>query len=376
MARVGWLFEFGELNGAERSLLATLDGVREAGFDPLAIAPTSGPLRASLQSGGVEHIPFDVRDPSGRRRDGDELRHELTDLLSSQKLDLVHANSLSMGRLSGPVVAGIHLPSIAHLRDILRLSRQAVTDLNRHTRLLAVSQAVHAFHVAQGLDDANTHVIYNGIDLDAFQPRTPSGFLHKQLGLSDRAVLFGSIGQIGLRKGQNVLLEAFARITDKHAAAHLLIVGRRHSQKDEARRFEEDLHHRATKGDLSGRVHFLGECDDVAHLLPELHALVHAARQEPLGRVLLEAAACGLPVVATDVGGTREIFPTENEGGLLVAADDVEGFASSWGRLLNDRSLHARLSSAGRARAVKQFAIQRAAGKLAAQYKTVIAEAG
>ncbi len=373
MARVVWLFEFGELNGAERSLLATLDGLRQAGFDPMAIAPTTGPLMPRLLAAGVQCVPFDVRDAEGRRRDGDALRRELTLHLSARRIDLVHANSLSMGRLSGPVLADLGLPSIAHLRDILRLSRQAVADLNRHTRLLAVSRAVRTYHVAQGLIEANTHAVYNGVDLDSFRPRVASGFLHKRLGISRQAILFASIGQLGLRKGQDVLLQAFAQVADAHTAAHLLIIGRRHSQKDEAVRFEEALHDRAKRDDLSSRVHFLGESDNVAGLLPELHALVHAARQEPLGRVLLEAAACGLPVVATDVGGTREIFPTAADGGLLVAADDADALASAWERLLGDGSLHARLSTGGRKRAAEQFAIARAVGNLAAQYTAVMA---
>ena len=75
----------------------------------------------------------------------------------------------------------------------------------------------------------------------------------------------------------------------------------------------------ASQPPLAGRVHFLGNRHDVAQLLSECTALVHAARQEPLGRVLLEAAACGTAVVATDVGGTREIFPLDWRRDLSAA---------------------------------------------------------
>ena len=71
-----------------------------------------------------------------------------------------------------------------------------------------------------------------------------------------------------------------------------------------------------------------------ALLLNELTLLGHAARQEPLGRVLLEAAAAGVAVVATDVGGTREIFPTEADAARLVPPDDAATLAAAMLELL------------------------------------------
>ncbi len=374
MTRVAWLFEFAQLNGAERSLMATLDGMRQQGFRPVAVGPSEGPLPLQLQAAAVETVAFDVRDRQGRRRDRETLEQELARHLQGLQVDLVHANSLSTGRLSGPVVAELMLPSIAHLRDILRLSRPAVIDLNRHTRLLAVSNAVRRYHVDQGLHSGKTHVTFNGVDLERFRPRTPTGYLHRELGIVPEAMLFATIGQIGLRKGQDVLLEAFSRIARRHEVAHLIVIGRRHSQKDEAIQFEENLQRRADSNDLQARVHFLGQREDIAELLPELHAVTHAARQEPLGRVLLEAAACGVPVIATNVGGTHEIFPTEESGGLLVADEDVDGFASAWARLIDDSDLRARLAAGARRRACEQFDIEQAVENLAAHYRGVLSE--
>ena len=95
-----------------------------------------------------------------------------------------------------------------------------------------------------------------------------------------------------------------------------LIIGQRFSEKEESRQFEAGLH-QAGAGPLAGRIHFLGVRDDIPEILNELTLLVHPARQEPLGRVLLEAAAAGVAVVATDVGGTREIFPPESDSACL-----------------------------------------------------------
>ena len=130
-----------------------------------------------------------------------------------------------MGRLSGPVVAELQLPSIAHLRDIVKLSRQAAADLDCHARLLAVSAATRAFHIAGGLAAAKTRVLYNGVQLDRFCPRPASGYLHRELGLPPGAQLIGTIGQISLRKGQDVLARAAATLAGKLANVHYLVIG-------------------------------------------------------------------------------------------------------------------------------------------------------
>jgi glycosyltransferase involved in cell wall biosynthesis len=362
------LCEYPTLNGGERSMLATLDGVRAGGFAPTVIAPPDGPLASELAARSIELIPFECRTADGTRIAQSQLREELAEILRSRRPTLLHANSLAMGRLSGPVAADCGLPSIAHLRDIVRLSTQAVADLNRHRRLLAVSAATREFHVAHGLDAHKTHVLYNGVDLDLFCPRTPTGYLHRELSLPLDAQLIGNIGQIGLRKGQDVLLEAARVVVDRWSTAHFLIVGERNSEKDESRDYEDRLRHAASG--LSGRVHFLGRRDDIPLLLNELTLLAHSARQEPLGRVLLEAAASGVAVVATDVGGTREIL-AHKTAARLFPPDDAASLASAILELLGNRQLAERLGGAARRCAEERFDIWTTVSKLLEHYKTL-----
>jgi len=214
-------------------------------------------------------------------------------------------------------------------------------------------------------------VLYNGVDLREFRPRPPTGYLHRQLGLSSDALLVGAIGQIGLRKGQDVLLRAAEMLPLALPEVHYLIVGQRSSNKAESRQFEASLH-AAAKGALAGRVHFLGVRDDVDRLLNELTLLVHPARQEPLGRVLLEAAASGVAVVATDVGGTPEIFPS-GATARLVPPDDPTALAAAMRELLLDNSLRQQLGHAARQRAEAAFSADRAAAEIAAHYGSLCA---
>ena len=355
MPRLLIVCEYPTLLGGERSMLSTLPAITAAGFDVHVAAPHLGPLAEEVHRRGL---------PLHSWRDPDELAKTLDRV----RPDLLHANSLSTSRVAGPVAVAADVPSVGHLRDIVKLSRQAVDDLNRHRRMVAVSQATREFHLAQGVDPAKCDVVYNGVDLTVFRPRPASGYLHRELGLTVGAKLVATIGQIGLRKGMDVALAAAREVPD----VHWLVVGERTSTKDESLEFEQRLRAAANEPLLAGRVHFLGSRNDLSALFPECALLVHAARQEPLGRVLLEAAACGLAVVATDVGGTREIFPSEAEGALLVPADDATALADAVRTLLGDQGNRLALGQAGRRRMEVAFDVRLAAARLVDLYRSVL----
>jgi len=372
MPRLLILCEYPTLNGGERSMLATLVGVRAAGFDVAVAAPPAGPLAHALRERGVDLLPFDVGDAGGKRPSLAARREVLAVLLRRCRPDLLHANSLSMGRLSGPVTRELEIPSLAHLRDVLKLSRRAIGDLNAHTRLLAVSAATRDFLVAEGLDASKTRVLANGVDLSEFRPRAPTGYLHDELRLAPEAKLLGTIGQIGLRKGQDVLARAATLVARRRGDAHFLVVGERFSEKEESRRFEAELR-RAAWGVLAGRLHLLGRREDVPRLLNELTLLVHPARQEPLGRVLLEAAASGTPTIATDVGGTREVFPPTAGAAVLQPPDDADALGAAVVELLDDAPRRQAIGRAARQRAEDAFDVRKTTADLLAHYHEVLA---
>ena len=374
MNDVAILCEYPTLSGGERSMLATLGGVRAAGFSVEVFAPPRGPLACAFAERDIEVVPFSIFDATNRRAAQSALRAELDRLLRDRRPRLLHANSLAMGRLAGPVAAELRLPSIAHLRDILRLSPQAAADLNCHTRLLAVSAATRACHVAAGLDPAKTHVLHNGVDLAQFCPRPRTGELHRELGLPADSLLVGAVGQIGLRKGFDVLARAAELLAGELPHMHYVIAGERWSDKDESRRFEAQLR-AAAAGPLAGRLHLVGYRADMPRFLNELDLLAHPARQEPLGRVLLEAAAAGKPIIATDVGGTREIFPLGAGAADLVPPDDPQSLAHAIRTLMLDPARRAALSAAARRRAEDAFGSERAVAGLVRHYRDVAAEA-
>lgn len=344
-------------------MLAALDQLADGELQIAAIAPQRGPLAEEFAQRGIVQVPLILRDRHGRRLPRTAACENLLEAVRRCAPNLLHANSLSMGRLTGAVAAQLNLPTVAHLRDIIKLSRAAVDDLNSNTRLLAVSNAARTFHAGQGLDADRLRVVYNGVDCREFRPRPATGTLRRELGLPDGTVLVAAIGQIALRKGYDVLAEAAAMAAPRMPQAHFVIVGERLSSKQESIEFEHRVLRRFQRAGLARRLHGLGFRSDVPYIMNECHLLVHAARQEPFGRVLLEAAASGLPIVATRVGGTEEIL-ANGVSAWLVPPDEPAELADAMTVLYAEGELRRRLAECAREEIERRFDIRRTASQL------------
>lgn len=369
--RIGILFEYSSMNGGEHSILNMIDCLKGSDCHFEVLAPPTGQLADEVRCRELSFTEFQLRDVSGARKTSAELASELAALVQRLRLDLLHANSLAMGRHLGGIADKLSVPTTSHLRDIISLKQKVVADLNRHQKLIAVSQATCQFHFNQGMDQERLVTVYNGVDSDRFQPRTGLGVLRRQLGISEEAFLVVTIGQICLRKGQVCLPEVAKLTQGDQRPFHFLLAGERHSTKQESIEFDEKITRDFEAYGLANRLHRLGYVQDVARLLNEADVLLHPARQEPLGRVLLEAAASGTPIVATNVGGTPEILE-HDKSALLVAPDDVSGIAASLSRLVNDSQLSEQLAQAARTNVMSRFTPAVQARKLFEIWEAVI----
>lgn len=354
-------------------MLACLDWIRQhdSNFEFVAIAPEIGPLAQELTRREIEVLPwFSGSDPTTRPTRL-ERESQLLQLVERASPDLLHANSLSMGRLTGSIARRLMIPTSTHLRDIIHVSASAMAELNCNRRLIAVSQATVEAHVARGMERERIVVIRNGVDLAQFQPRPRQGWLRRELQLADSSLLIATIGQIGLRKGQDVLAIAAPDIIRQIPSAHFLMLGERTSTKLESIEFEQSIHRSFAEQNLTKHLHMLGYRNDVATLLPEIDLIVHPANQEPFGRVLLEAAASGVPVVATRVGGTEEIV-VDGVTGILVPARDPAALADAVVGLLRDASQREAMSVAARHHAVGNFEITQCARQLVEEWRRLI----
>lgn len=365
--RVLSVFEYGSLHGGEQSWLAVAPALRQRDIELCAAAPPDSPLAVQLETVGVPCLPLEME----RNREPDDagLLISLQEIITQRRIELIHANSLSMSRRIGRLASDLPCATIGHLRDIIKLSRKAVADINRNQMLVAVSAATKRFHIQQGLAEARTRVVYNGVDLTLFQPRR-DGRIRAEFAIPASAHVITSIGQIGMRKGLDVAAAAIHDLALRNESVHWLVVGERFSQKEEAVEFERQLH--LTSAAIgTPRVHFLGVRSDIPNILAGSDVLLHSAKQEPLGRVLLEAAAAGTPIVATDVGGTSEILEDEVSA-LLIPANDVERTIAALDRLIANKSLRLALGKQARLRAVNRFNIPQAADSLAGCFRAAL----
>ena len=289
-------------------MLSVLPLIQDDGFEFIVAAPADGELASHLDSIGLRVEPFGCG-PSGERIDRTTKVTQLRSIVGRTEPDLIHANSLSMSRIVGAMRSEFSSPTIGHIRDILNLSKKAIADIANNDRVIAVSHAVKHHFIGCGIPSSKIDVIHNGVDLERFRPRPKTGALHRELGISPKTKIVLSIGQLGMRKGVDDSIEAFSQVAAELPDLHMLIIGERHSEKAEAIEYEAKLHDMADRDGVAGRVHFLGRRSDVPAIMNEADVLLHLAHQEPLGRVLIEAAASSCCVLTTAVGGSCEIFP-------------------------------------------------------------------
>jgi len=366
--RIAILMEFPSLLGGERSLLAVIGQLKKQ-YELFLFAPMTGLLADQIKSSGLNHIPFNIRDEQGIRKSDEVLLGELLPLLSEVDCQIVHGNSVSMARFLGrhrerfpPIVT-------AHLRDIMKLSARAIQDISCLNRLVAVSEATAKSYRHQGVESDKMQVIYNGIDLNSFLQGASLNLhselnLHRELNLPCSVCFAVTIGQIGLRKGHDVLIEAISQIANSDPDWHYLIVGERHSTKAESRVHVEKMLESLKASGNEDRVHWLGYRTDVAKILEQAELLIHPARQEPFGRVLLEAAAMGKAIIATDVGGTSEML-VHRESAWLVPPDDARSLSDACNKLMSEPETREQIGSNAKHRISKQFSIEKSARQLA-----------
>ena len=364
-------FEYPTLNGGEFSLLAMLESLGRTAFDFVAAAPVAGPLAGRLHKLGIPVHPLVLRDAQGRRPSVEQINAHLRDRVRHVSPHLVHSNSLAMGRMVGRIAPSLSMPCTAHLRDIIKLNKTAVSDLNHNTKMIAVSHATKQFHVNQGFEPGRVQVIYNGVDTKRFRPAPATGTLKRELGLHDSAVLVANIGQTCLRKGQTLLARAAVTLAETCPEAQYLFIGQRHSQKSETVAYEELIGQIFREAGMADRLFCLGFREDVPALLNEVDLLVHTAHQEPLGRVLLEAAACGQAIVATDVGGTREIL-TDRISAMLVPPDNLDALVGAIQPCLEDRDGRIRLGQNARSQVLERFSLPQAAASVCSFWRSFV----
>jgi colanic acid/amylovoran biosynthesis glycosyltransferase len=229
-----------------------------------------------------------------------------------------------------------------------------------------VSEATLAAATAQGLSRAKASVITPAVDPDFFRPPEdappPDG----------RVLRLVDVGWLRWRKGWEYALQAVAELAAEGAAVRFDIVGadppRDHAEPTERWR----IAHTAQDLGIDALVHVHGPIPqaEVREHLRRADVLLHASLAEGIPNVVLEAMACGRPVVTTDAGGTREAVRDGVEG-FVVAPRDTDALVDSLRTLWRDPELRRRMGEAGRERVLAEFTLERQADRFADFYDRV-----
>ena len=353
MPRIAYFFEHPSVSGAEGSALDALRYVEGGEFAVTAFSPSQGELADRLRALGIEVKPWSVpRSPEEEEALGISLKRE--------GFDLLHANTLQLGRLTGRLSEKCGIPAVAHIRAFGTLSGRARENLRANRFLIAVSRAVAENLTESGIPAGRIKVVYNGVSA---APPALSGApsVRKELGVNEESPLVAWAGQITVRKAPDVFLEAAEILGGEFEKLHFVLAGELFGAKEENVALKEKILAAARSGPLGGRLHFLGWRRNAVRIIREATVLLHTARQEPLGRVLIEALAAGTPVVATAVGGTPEVL---GDRAILIPPDDPEKAAAETAELLRDSALRRRLSEDGIRRWRRLFQPDRAAREL------------
>lgn len=219
-----------------------------------------------------------------------------------------------LGRwLNLPTSITLRGTEVPHSRNPALRARVAKA-LARATRVFSVSDSLRQLAISLGMPAAKGRVIGNGIDLDRFQP-VPRAEARQRFGLPEDARVLVSVGALVERKGFHRVIECLPELLQEQPNLHYLIVGGANPEGD----MLPELRAQVAAAGLEEKVHFLGALppEDLKWPLSAADVFVLATRNEGWANVFLEAMACGLPVVATDVGGNREVVCRPELGAIV-----------------------------------------------------------
>jgi glycosyltransferase involved in cell wall biosynthesis len=351
--------------GAEKQLTLLAAGLPRDRFDVHVCALTrGGPLEEPLRKAG---IPVTV---IGKSWKFDPLAYRrLRRLIVRLQPDLVHTwifAANAYGRWAARSAGVKHLVGGERCVDTWKQWHELAIDkyLARYTqRIVTNSSGVRDFYAEHGLPADKFVVIPNGVEPWAPRPPKSREELLAELGLPVTARLIAAVNRLWPQKRVKDLIWAADLLKIVNPDAHLLIVG------DGPQRWR--LERYRDQCEIRDCVHFLGPRDDVTRLLPHCECLWLGSEYEGQSNAILEAMAAGLPVIATDIPGNRDLVLPEQTG-YLVPIGDRAAFARRTNALLQAPELARRLGATGRQRVLSEFSVEKMVARHAALYAEIL----
>ncbi len=336
----------------------------EVGYEVIGVS-APGPYVAGLEADGVRHLPLRHATRSAAPHRDLLALGELRSLFRTLRPDIVHTHNPKPGVYGRLAAKAAGVPGIVNtvhgiyaLPDDRLAKRALVYGLERLAAACSDVELVQnpedvAVLERIGVARSKIRLLGNGVDLRRFDPAgidpAAAAAARQALGAGPGVVVCGAVGRLVREKGYLELIEAAARLRRTHPQARLVVVGPADPAKSDGLT-PDDL----ARGTGQGGIRFLGERHDVEVLYAAMDLYVLASHREGFPRSAMEAAAMGLPVVATDIRGCRQVVD-HGRTGLLVPPRDAGALAGALAALVEDEPRRRAMGRAGRAKAASQF---------------------
>ena len=341
--------------GQERRVLSEMVGMRARGYQQILACRSSSTIGREAKARGIRvvHLPFagkfDLASIVGLKR-----------LIDQEGVNLVSTHS-GIDSWVGSIAArwsGALIVRTRHLNLPLKRNIFNFVHYLPHA-VVTCGEVMRQNLVDRGFPPSDVLSIPTGIDFDSFRSRISRADARNKLQLPESCFAIAMVGIIRGVKRHEVALRAFALFRDAHPQARLLLVGDGPMSKD-MRQLAEEL-------GLGQSVSFLGHRDDVADLLAAADCFLLSSRSEGVPQAITQALGCGLPVVATAVGGVPELI-IDGRTGLLVEPESPQLMAEALARVADDAALASRLGQAGKAHVEEHYSLQAMLNKTEALY--------
>jgi glycosyltransferase involved in cell wall biosynthesis len=332
------------VGGMENCVARLVERLPRQRFGVSVLAPFESPFTDRLREAGADVITTAITDePSWQSI-------QLTSaLIQSRAVDLIqshlpnaHVLAALAGQLTGrPVLATVHGRAVTTLDiEVQRLAGSHLGVVCRHSYFQALGV---------GVDPRHVHFIPNGVDTEHFRPRGARvAALRARFGIAANTPLVGFVGRLSVEKGPELFLRAALSVRAQCPEAEFALIGEGPMLKS--------LQTFCYRFGLADTVHFAGAEDDMPRAFNELDVVVSSSHSEAMPLAVMEAMACGVPVVACKVGGIPDLV-ANGVTGWLVDAGDCDGLATRIAELIDDEGQRRAMGVAARERAVSRLSL-------------------
>lgn len=358
-----------EMGGVEKTLLSLLPELKKMGMDvSVCCLYKRGDLAEEMENAGIPvhfvkmrpRIDFDLKYIQGIAR--------LVALLKEKDISIIHTHMYKAntpGRIAALFARTPVVIANEHNIDTWKTPYQHTVDrilASATSKIIAVSDAVRDFYIGRGIPPEKIITIHNGVDLKKFDVKINIKEERKELGISHRSIVVGSIGRLEPQKGHEYLIDAAQLVKKEYEKVQFLIVGSGSRKKE--------LEEYAQKKGLQNNVIFTGCRNDIPELLAVMDIFALPSLREGFSISLLEAMASGKAIIATSVGGNPEVI-SDGENGFLVEPRNPTLLAGRITALLRNEELKRRFEKNALYR-VKEFSIQKMAEKTYQLYESLL----